>query len=303
MTKKGGINIYSEGIITKGIGGFYYVDTADGYFECRARGGFRKDGITPLVGDRVCISIDEMTGSGAVEEILPRKNVLLRPPVANVTQIAVVIATANPKPNLYLIDKLLASAELLKIGILICLNKIDIESGDELCDIYKKAGFCVLPMCAKERANIDKLGEKLRDNTTVFAGNSGVGKSSILNCVTNSDAFATGEISERVERGRHTTRHSELVSLKCGGYIIDTPGFGSFDFSLLNPKNCAELFREFEPYTNACKFSDCSHTVEKGCGVLTALEKGEISASRHKNYVRLFEEVRSAQNSNQKPRR
>lgn len=243
------------------------------------------------------IAVDEVTGSGAVEEILPRKNVLLRPPVANVTQMAVVIATANPKPNLYLIDKLLASAELLEIDIVICLNKIDIESGDELCDMYERAGFCVVPMCAKERDNIDVLSEKLRDNITVFAGNSGVGKSSILNCVTDSDAFATGEVSERVERGRHTTRHSELVPLKCGGYIIDTPGFGSFDFSLLNPNNCAELFREFEPYTNGCKFRDCSHTVERGCRVLSAVESGDISESRHKNYVRLAQEVRSAQNS------
>ena len=293
----GGIDIYSEGIITKGIGGFYYVDTADGYFECRARGSFRKDGITPLVGDRVRIVIDEVTGSGAVEEILPRKNVLLRPPVANVTQMAVVLATANPKPNLYLIDKLLASAELLGIDIVICVNKTDIESGEELCKIYEGAGFCVVPMCAKERDNIDLLNEKLRDNITVFAGNSGVGKSSILNCVTDSEAFETGEVSERVERGRHTTRHSELVRLKCGGYIIDTPGFGSFDFSLLNPDNCAELFREFEPYTDGCKFRDCSHTVERGCSVLEALENGKISESRHKNYVKLVEEVRTNQKS------
>lgn len=243
------------------------------------------------------IAIDEVTGSGAVEEILPRKNVLLRPPVANVTQMAVVVATANPKPNLYLIDKLLASAELLGIDIIICLNKIDIESGDELCHIYERAGFCVVPMCAKKRENIDTLSEKLRDNITVFAGNSGVGKSSILNCVTDSDTFETGEVSERVERGRHTTRHSELVHLKCGGYIIDTPGFGSFDFSLLNPSNCAELFREFEPYTDGCKFRDCSHTVERGCGVLSAVESGNISESRHKNYVRLVKEVQSNQKS------
>lgn len=284
-----------EGRITKGVGGFYYVDTADGCFECRARGSFRKDGITPLVGDMVSISVDSASKTGAVDKILPRKNVLLRPPVANVTQMAAVISVANPKPNMYQTDKLLASAELSGIDIILCINKTDIESGEELYSVYKNAGFCVIDLSAQSGKNMDILKERLKGNVTVFAGNSGVGKSSILNCVTESNAFETGEVSDKVERGRHTTRHSELVRLRYGGYIIDTPGFGSLDFSLLGADNCVGLFREFEPYTGMCRFADCSHTVEKGCAVLEAVEKNEISASRHESYVRLTEELRNAQ--------
>ncbi len=289
-----------EGIITKGVGGFYYVDTSDGCFECRARGSFRKEGVTPLVGDFVSITVNAVSGTGAVDKIMPRKNVLLRPPVANVTQMAAVISVANPKPNIYQTDKLLASAEHAGIDIIICINKTDIESGDELYSVYKHAGFCVIPLSAQSGENMDLLKERLKDNITVFAGNSGVGKSSILNCITETDAFETGEVSDRVERGRHTTRHSELVPLKYGGYIIDTPGFGSLDFSLLEPDNCAELFREFEPYTGMCRFTDCSHTVEKGCAVLEALSQKKISASRHESYVRIVEELKNAQKYNRK---
>ncbi|MEE1046821.1 MAG: ribosome small subunit-dependent GTPase A [Clostridia bacterium] len=282
-----------NGRITKGVGGFYYVDTADGCFECRARGSFRKEGITPLVGDRVEISIDEASGTGAVDFIEERKNVLLRPPVANVTQMAAVISVANPKPNLYLTDKLLASAELAEIEIVLCVNKTDIEDGEDICSVYRDAGFCVIPLSAKEDKNMEILADKLKDNITVFAGNSGVGKSSILNCITGSYEFATGEVSDRVERGRHTTRHTELVPLKQGGYIIDTPGFGTLDFSLLEFENPAGLFREFEPYTDGCRFSDCSHTVEKGCSVLEALKNGKIASTRHESYVRLVDEIKN----------
>lgn len=289
-----------EGRITKGVGGFYYVDTADGCFECRARGSFRKDGITPLVGDMAEISVDMTAGTGAVDAIRPRKNVLLRPPVANVTQMAAVISVANPKPNLYLADKLLASAELAGIEIVLCINKTDLESADELCAIYEDAGFCVIPLSAQRGKNMELLCEKLKDNVTVFAGNSGVGKSSILNCVTGSEAFETGEVSDRVERGRHTTRHSELVPLRYGGYIIDTPGFGTLDFSLLDFENPANLFREFEPYTDGCRFSDCSHTVEMGCAVIDAVTENKISASRHESYVRLVDEIKNAHKRSRK---
>ena len=287
--------IIIDGIITKGIGGFYYVDTADGCFECRARGNFRKAGITPLVGDKVTIVADAALKTGAVDKIHDRKNVLLRPPVANVTQMAVVLATANPKPNLYMIDKLLASAELSEINIIICVNKTDIDEGKEIYDVYQKAGFCVIPLSAKKNENIEVLSEKLKNNITVFAGNSGVGKSSLLNCITGGENFETGEVSEKVERGKHTTRHSELVLLDNGGYIIDTPGFGTLDFSLLQPENCAELFREFEPYTDECSFRDCSHTVEKGCSVIEALMDGKISKSRHESYIRILDEVKRSQ--------
>lgn len=283
-----------QGRIIKGIGGFYYVDTADGIFECRARGIFRKEKITPLVGDMVEISVDETSGTGMVETIAKRKNLLIRPPVANVTQMAVVVATANPRPNLLLLDKLIASAEYAQIRPLICRNKSDLDSGEELTAIYQKAGFEVLCLSAQTGEGVESLKEKLQGEVTVFAGNSGVGKSSLLNRIFGEEAFATGAVSERVERGKHTTRHSELAALPFGGYIIDTPGFGSFDISLLEIEDMPKLFREFSDYTQTCRFRDCSHTVEQGCGVLAALRAGKIAPSRHESFCTLVREVQEA---------
>jgi ribosome biogenesis GTPase len=283
-----------EGRIIKGIGGFYYVDTAEGVFECRARGVFRKEKITPLVGDMVKIMVDETSRTGAVEEILPRKNVLLRPPVANVSQMAVVVATANPRPNLLLLDKLIASAELADIRPLICWNKTDLDSGETFAELYQNAGFDVLLLSAQTGCQVDALKEKLKNEVTVFAGNSGVGKSSLLNQIFGEDTFLTGDVSARVERGKHTTRHSELKALPFGGYIIDTPGFGSFDLSLLAPENVAMLFREFHDFTDDCLFRDCSHTVEKGCGVLAAVEEGKIAKSRHESFCALVQELKES---------
>lgn len=281
-----------NGIIVKGVGGFYYVDTTNGIYECRARGVFRNKNITPLVGDMVQIDVDECSRTGAVEKIEKRRNSLIRPPVANVTLMAIVVATASPKPNLYLLDKLIASAEYADIKPLICFNKTDLEKGDEIADIYEKAGFDTLRLSAETGYNLDKLKEELKDEVTVFAGNSGVGKSSLLNGLFNDELFETGEVSDRVERGKHTTRHSELKKLQGGGYIIDTPGFGSFDITLLEIQDTSGLFREFEPYIYDCRFRDCSHTVESGCRVLEALEEGKISKSRHESYVRLVNEIR-----------
>lgn len=283
-----------QGRIIKGIGGFYYVDTADGIFECRARGVFRKEKITPLVGDLVEILVDETSRTGAVEEIMPRKNVLIRPPVANVTQMAVVVATANPRPNLLLLDKLIASAEYADIHPLICWNKTDLDSGEALAELYQNAGFDVLLLSAETGCQVEELKEKLKDEVTVFAGNSGVGKSSLLNRIFGEDTFATGDVSARVERGKHTTRHSELKALPFGGYIIDTPGFGSFDLSLLAPENVAMLFREFADFTDDCLFRDCSHTVEKGCGVLWAIKEGKIAKSRHESFCALVQEIKES---------
>ncbi len=283
-----------QGRIIKGIGGFYYVDTADGIFECRARGIFRKEKITPLVGDLVQISVDEVSGTGAVDEIQPRSNLLLRPPVANVTQMAVVVAIANPRPNLLLLDKLIASAEYANIRPLICWNKSDLDSGDDWSTIYESAGFDTLVLSAQTGQGVEELKEKLKDEVTVFAGNSGVGKSSLLNRIFGEETFATGAVSQRVERGKHTTRHSELAALPFGGYIIDTPGFGSFDISLLEIEDMPELFREFADYTHTCRFRDCSHTVEQGCGVLKALSEGKIAPSRHESFCALVQEVREA---------
>ena len=282
-----------QGIIFKGIGGFYYVKTADGIIECRARGIFRKENITPLVGDSVKIKLSNEK-TGIIWEILSRNNALIRPPVANVSQAAVVFSTENPRPNLTVIDKFIAVCEYNKLDILICINKIDLCGGEDYEKIYKDAGFDVITLSAAENKNIDILCEKLKDKITVFAGNSGVGKSSLLNAVLGKEIFETGEVSEKVDRGRHTTRHSELLPLPFGGFIIDTPGFSSFDISQIPYSELFRCFREFDGVTEQCRFLDCSHTVEKDCGILDALKNGKISKSRHNNYVLLYNELKNS---------
>ncbi len=284
-----------QGRIIKGIGGFYYVDTADGVFECRARGIFRKEKVTPLVGDLVSITGDQEQMTGIVEAISPRTNVLFRPPVANVTQIAIVTATANPRPNLYLLDKMIAAAEYAGISILVCWNKTDLSDGESLAELYRKARFETFSLSAETGQGIAEFNEKLKDEVTVFAGNSGVGKSSLLNRIFGQNTFETGDVSQRAERGKHTTRHSELAVLPQGGYIIDTPGFGSLDFSLLQPENVSDLFREMTSYTQQCRFRDCKHTTEPGCGVLEALEQGQIAPTRHESYCKLLQELQDSQ--------
>ena len=281
-----------KGTIIKGIGGFYYIKTANETVECKARGIFRKENITPLVGDEVMISTENKM-NGVIEEILPRKNALVRPPVSNVSQIAVVFSTENPKPNLLVIDKFIASCEECGLDILICINKTDLNLGSEYEEIYKKANFEVLTLSATENINIDTLKEKLKDKITVFAGNSGVGKSSLLNAVIGSELLKTGEVSERVERGKHTTRHSELLPLPFGGYIIDTPGFSSFDIAKIPHEDLHLYFREFSDFEGFCRFPDCSHTVEIGCCILSAVEEGNITKSRHENYVYLYNELKN----------
>lgn len=281
-----------DGRIIKGIGGFYYVDCGEKVYECRARGRFRKDGITPLVGDFVTCRIDEPSGSGMLCEILPRKNRLIRPPVANVTQIAVVFSAANPKPNLRVVDKLIASAVYAGIKPVICVNKADITDASEYTEIYEKSGFDTIVVSAKENLNIDELKRRLSGQTTVFAGISGVGKSSLLNRVLKNANLETGEVSSKVERGKHTTRHSELMPLDFGdGYIIDTPGFSSFAAMDIDESELCALFPDFEPYTSECRFMDCRHTVEKGCAVLEAVESGKLSKSRHDSYVEQYNEI------------
>lgn len=283
-----------QGKIIKGIGGFYYVDIeTEQPIETRARGLFRKNGVVPLVGDFVEISIDAQGKGGFVEKILPRKNQLVRPPVANIDILAIVAATIQPRPNLYVLDKMIAAAAYVGIQPILCLNKIDLSGGEELEKIYSSAGYTVIKLSALQKENFESLRTLLKGKTTAFAGNSGVGKSSILNCLFDDTIFATGLVNEKIERGRHTTRHSELVPLPSGGYVIDTPGFSTFQLTEIAPQQVAELFAEFQPYLSSCRFTDCLHTCEKGCAVLSAVQQGKISASRHQNYVRLLEEVQS----------
>ncbi|MCI5893380.1 MAG: ribosome small subunit-dependent GTPase A [Clostridiales bacterium] len=281
-----------NGRIIKGIGGFYYIDTADGIFECRARGRFRKEGVTPLVGDVVTCRIDLPSKTGMITEIHPRKNQLIRPPVANVTQIAIVFSAVNPKPNLRVVDKLITSAVYADINPLICINKADLTDVSEFYDIYDKSGFDTIVVSAKESFNIDVLKSKLVGETTVFAGISGVGKSSLLNRIVKEADLETGEVSSKIERGRHTTRHSELMQTDDGnGYIIDTPGFSSFSVSDIDESELYTLFPDFAPYVDNCKFPDCRHTVEQGCAVIEAVNSGELSKSRHDSYLEQYSEV------------
>lgn len=285
--------IQIEGRITKGVGGFYYIASSDGkIYECRARGRFRKDGITPLVGDIVRCGIDSASNTGLISEILPRTNSLIRPPVANVSRIAIVFSVVNPKPNLFTVDKLVTSAMYAGVKPIICINKTDLCDGVEYFDIYSRAGFDTICLSAETGENVDMLNKMLIGELTVFAGNSGVGKSSILNRILRHAELKTGEVSDRVERGRHTTRHSELMPLDSGdGYIIDTPGFSSFSVAEMDEKDLSSLFPEFEPYINNCGFTDCSHTVEKDCAVLNALKNGIISKSRHESYKAQYKEI------------
>lgn len=281
-----------KGVILKGIGGFYYVSTEEGVFETRARGLFRKQGITPLVGDEVLLrSLDMINKTALLYEIFPRKNEFVRPAVANVSQLTAVISAENPRPNLFLLDKLIVSAEARKTEILICINKTDLNDGAEYAEIYKNAGFRVIECSAETEKNIEELKTCLKDKINVFAGNSGVGKSSLINRLLCEEAFETGEVSKRAERGKHTTRHTELRELPFGGYIIDTPGFGSLEV-FGEEAGLDTLFREFAEFKPKCRFMDCGHLYEEGCAVREAVLRGEISKSRYESYKLMEEGLR-----------
>lgn len=286
-------------VILKANSGFYYVrpdnadDTAgEGILECHARGIFRKKHITPLVGDRVLVSREGKTST--VEEILERKNSLIRPPVANIDFLIIVASTTQPVPNLLIIDRLTAMAKEKNIEPYVVFSKGDISDVGELCDIYNKAGITSFEASGVTCDGIDRLKEIIRGRVGAFTGNSGVGKSTILNALDPTLLQVTGEISKKLGRGRHTTRIVELFPV-CGGYIADTPGFASLDIGRFEPILKDDLqyaFPEFEPYINSCRFTGCSHTKEEGCAVLEAVNDGKIPKSRHQSYCEMYEEAR-----------
>lgn len=283
-----------KGIIIKALGGFYYVKTPDGVLECRARGVFRKKDMTPYVGDNVTVEPTE-EGKGYVVEINDRKNFLIRPPVANLDRLIMVVATTEPGPNYMILDKLIAIAEHKGIEPVIVVTKTDLQSGSEIKNIYSKAGFKVIEVCSLENKGIDEVKKILSSGISSFCGNTGVGKSSLLNAINPELAIATAEISKKLGRGKHTTRHVELYELEGGGYIADTPGFSAIEtekFEIILKDELQHCFREFEPYINQCKFTGCSHIKEKGCKVLEALENGEIMPTRHESYVKMYEEAK-----------
>ena len=281
----------SEGRIQKALSGFYYVDTGTEILTCRARGKFRKEGISPLVGDRV--EVRELGGGeGFVEAILPRKNAFARPAVANIDQLVVIASGAIPKTDPFLIDRVVAIAALKGCDVIILLNKCDLNSADDLYEIYRAAGFQTLRVSAQTGEGLDELVPLIRGKLSAFTGNSGVGKSSILNALDPEFHLQVGEVSDALGRGRHTTRHVELYHLACGAEVMDSPGFSSFETEELNLElkhQLPETFREFRPYLNDCRFVGCSHTKEKGCAVLEAVRRGGIQKSRHASYLPLYE--------------
>ena len=284
----------SEGRIQKALSGFYYVDTGTEILTCRARGKFRKEGISPLVGDRV--EVRELGGGeGFVEAILPRKNAFARPAVANIDQLVVIASGAIPKTDPFLIDRVVAIAALKGCDVIILLNKCDLNSADDLYEIYRAAGFQTLRVSAQTGEGLDELVPLIRGKLSAFTGNSGVGKSSILNALDPEFHLQVGEVSDALGRGRHTTRHVELYHLACGAEVVDSPGFSSFETKELNLElkhHLPETLREFRPYLNDCRFVGCSHTKEKGCAVLEAVRRGGIQKSRHASYLRLYEELK-----------
>ena len=282
------------GRIVKALSGFYYVDTGEGApVPCRGRGRLRHRKLTPLVGDRVEISaLDD--GTGMVDAILPRKNQFCRPMVANIDQMVIIASGAIPVTDPFLIDRMAAMAEWKGCEVLVCLNKCDLDRADELASLYRAAGFSTLQVSAETGDGIPELAAAIAGKVSAFTGNSGVGKSSILNALQPGFGLQVGEVSEKLGRGRHTTRHVELFPV-AGGFVADTPGFSSFDVEQMEaiPKEAlASAFREFAPYMDLCRFQGCAHVKEKGCAVREAVAEGKIALSRHKSYIRLYEQAR-----------
>lgn len=280
-----------SGVVTKGIGGFYYVKTDSGVYECKARGIFRKDAISPLPGDRVSISISDFTTmTGSIEQILPRDIELFRPAVSNVNQVAIVISIKSPLPDLMLLDKLLLTVEYKNLQALVCINKVDLATEQEyksIMDCYTNAGYKVITVSSHMEKGFDELKDSLKSRTTVFAGQSGVGKSTILNRILESYVMKTGNVSDKIGRGKHTTRHAELLELKTGGFVLDTPGFSSFELSEISSRDLQSYYRDYSPYIEECRFNGCSHISEPGCGVKNALEKGFLDNGRYLRYVEI----------------
>ena len=286
-----------QGKIIKGIAGFYYVYGEDEVlYECKAKGIFRKDNQKPLVGDNVEITIlDQQEQTGNLIRILPRKNSLIRPAVANIDQALVIFAAREPKPNLSLLDRFLVIMEKQDVPVIICFNKQDLCDDEEvgrLKEIYEACGYPVVLASAKQGEGIEEIKSRLRGKTTTVAGPSGVGKSSLTNLLQNEVQMETGEISKKLGRGRHTTRHSQIIQIEEDTWLYDTPGFTSFYVEEIEKEELRFYFREFSKYEGTCRFQGCTHTHEPGCMVKNALEEGKISKERYENYLELYGELK-----------
>ncbi|MDK0866217.1 ribosome small subunit-dependent GTPase A [Clostridium perfringens] len=280
-----------EGIIIKGIGGFYYIKTDEGIIECKARGKFRYNSLKPMVGDRVTIKVEN--GKGVIEDIHERSSELIRPTVANVTQAFVVFAIKNPDINLDLLNRFLTLCEYNDIHAVVCLNKEDLcteEEKENLKELINDIGYEVLFINAKEGKGFDALKERLEHNITVLCGPSGAGKSTLLNSFIDREHMETGSVSEKIGRGKHTTRHSELIDVD-NGYLVDTPGFTTLDVTFIDRDSLKYCFPEFNDYNNLCKFNGCNHYKEPKCTVKEAVEEGKINKLRYEFYIKTLEEI------------
>ena len=286
-----------QGKIVKGISGFYYVHVVEsGIYECKAKGIFRQQKMKPLVGDDVEIDIiSEEKKTGNVAAILPRKNALIRPAVANVDQALLIFAAASPNPNFNLLDRFLVMMGRQDVPVILCFNKCDLiteEQQQEIASIYEASGCKILFVSAKKELGLNALQEILEGKTTTVAGPSGVGKSSLINLLAPEACMETGEISKKIERGRHTTRHAELIQLKGDGYIMDTPGFSSLYLPEMEKEELQDCYPEFAAYEPYCRFQGCSHISEPDCGVKEALSEGKIHPVRYENYCQLYGELK-----------
>lgn len=279
-----------QGIIIKGIGGFYYVKTADNTeYECKARGVFRKEGITPMIGDRVEIDLIG-NGKASITKIFERSSSLIRPPVANIDSMILVVASTSPEPNIFLIDKMLVNSEISGIRPIICINKSDLTKREDIENIYKTAGYTVITASAENEVGIDELMSLINGKVTAFAGLSGVGKSSLLSLIT-SRTIETGAVSEKISRGRHTTRHVELFELPEGGFVLDTPGFSSLEIEGIDAEDLWRYFPEMSNTEGLCRFRGCSHINEPDCAVKAMLETGELAQSRYESYIEIYNKL------------
>ena len=286
-----------QGKIIKGIAGFYYIYAEDGnIYECKAKGIFRKDNFKPLVGDNVEITVlNEEEKEGSVTSILPRRNSLIRPAVANVDQAFLIFAMENPKPNFLLLDRFLIMMKQQEIPAVICFNKKDVgekEEMEKLYEIYTGCGYRVVLSSTYEGEGMDEIHEILKGKTTVVAGPSGVGKSSITNCMQGEVQMETGEISKKLKRGKHTTRHSQVIPVEKNTFLMDTPGFSSLYLTDMEEQELKDYFPEFLRYEPQCRFQGCMHIHEPGCAVKKALSEGKISQQRYDNYLALYEELK-----------
>ncbi len=283
-----------DGTIIKGIGGFYYISTKNGVYECRARGIFRREKKTPTVGDHVQIQVlDEENKKGSLDVIMERKNELIRPRVANVDQAVIVFAAVSPAINLDLLDRFLVLAEEQSLSIVLCINKVDLDAEkkyEEVRILYEKAGYRVICASAKKAVGLEEIRGILRGKISVFAGPSGVGKSSLINGVAPGLTLTTGEISRKIERGKHTTRHAELMEFERDSFIVDSPGFTSLYLNHIPQEELKYYFREFEAYENQCRFNGCSHTHEPDCAVKAAVGEA-VSQERYLRYLNLYTEL------------